>query len=567
MTKYLVVTLLAVSLLAVPFNTSATTYYVSSLSGNDNDLGTATSLAWQSINKVNSTTFNPGDSILFKRGEVWREQLLPSSGSNLVDVYYGAFSTGDYPVLLGSLSFNNTNEWVNIGGNIWECSSTFNTDIGNIIFDNAASVGFKKWVLADLQSQDDFMYSLINEKVFIYSTLNPATVHTEIELALREHIVDQQNTSFITFENLALKYGGAHGFGGGNTDHLTITSCELSYIGGGDLNMNGVIRFGNGIEFWGNASNNVVEKCRIWEIYDTGLTNQNHTSAANQQNIRYQNNSIWNCGLSSFEYWNRPASSTTSDIFFENNTCLYAGEGWGSQRQDYHGIHVLIDNNEAQTGTIYIRNNIFYNAKRSTYAVEDNINGVINLDYNLINQATASDTVFVSFPSFTLYTFGSFTAYTVATGKDLNSLTSAPLFVDLSLIDLHLTVLSPCINNGTSVNVSDDFDDNPRPLSGGFDIGAYEYPLPLIVECFDDIFYQAVFPNPAQNYFQLSFEEESTANSGIRLYNSIGQLVYSVNQYEPMDEIDVSHLSNGTYYIIFKSNVSDVMIGEVQIVK
>jgi hypothetical protein len=37
---------------------------------------------WKTISKVNNSRFQPGDFILFKRGETWREQLVvPYSGS------------------------------------------------------------------------------------------------------------------------------------------------------------------------------------------------------------------------------------------------------------------------------------------------------------------------------------------------------------------------------------------------------------------------------------------------------------------------------------------------------
>src|SRR3981081_3171209 len=58
---------------------SATTYYVSSGSGNDANGGTSSATAWQTIAKVNSQTFLPGDSILFRRGDIWNESLVPSS--------------------------------------------------------------------------------------------------------------------------------------------------------------------------------------------------------------------------------------------------------------------------------------------------------------------------------------------------------------------------------------------------------------------------------------------------------------------------------------------------------
>jgi len=52
---------------------SGTTYYVSSSSGSDANSGTSANVAWQTIAHVNGQTFQPGDSILFKRGDVWND--------------------------------------------------------------------------------------------------------------------------------------------------------------------------------------------------------------------------------------------------------------------------------------------------------------------------------------------------------------------------------------------------------------------------------------------------------------------------------------------------------------
>ena len=62
----------------------ATTYYVDNCVtvGNDRNNGASTSTPWLTINKVNTSKFNPGDSILFESTCTWREQLtVPSSGS------------------------------------------------------------------------------------------------------------------------------------------------------------------------------------------------------------------------------------------------------------------------------------------------------------------------------------------------------------------------------------------------------------------------------------------------------------------------------------------------------
>lgn len=58
------------------------TYYVDATNGDDLGMGISQSAPWKTISKVNNSRFQPGDFILFKRGETWREQLVvPYSGS------------------------------------------------------------------------------------------------------------------------------------------------------------------------------------------------------------------------------------------------------------------------------------------------------------------------------------------------------------------------------------------------------------------------------------------------------------------------------------------------------
>jgi len=82
---------------------SATTYYVAA-SGSDSNNGTSAGTAWQTIAKVNGSTFSPGDSILFNRGDVWYGTSLtvPSGGSSGSPITFGAYGSGANPVLKGS---------------------------------------------------------------------------------------------------------------------------------------------------------------------------------------------------------------------------------------------------------------------------------------------------------------------------------------------------------------------------------------------------------------------------------------------------------------------------------
>ena len=57
-------------------------YYVDATSGNDNNEGTSPQTAWKTLDKINVSTFRPGEKILFKSGEIWNGQLaFKGSGS------------------------------------------------------------------------------------------------------------------------------------------------------------------------------------------------------------------------------------------------------------------------------------------------------------------------------------------------------------------------------------------------------------------------------------------------------------------------------------------------------
>ena len=132
----------------------------------------------------------------------------------------------------------------------------------------------------DLKKPRQYWYDEANHTVSLYCEKNPAEAYQTIECALRRHIIDQSFAAYVTYENLTLKYGAAHGVGGAATKFITVRNCDIGYIGGGDQRGGEhTVRFGNGVEFWHNAHDCVVEGCRIWEIYDAALTNQASGSA------------------------------------------------------------------------------------------------------------------------------------------------------------------------------------------------------------------------------------------------------------------------------------------------
>jgi len=81
-----------------------TTYYVSP-TGSDSNSGTSPSSPWQSLNKVDATSFAPGSQILFQDGGNWYgQQLVPdSAGTASQPITYGSYGTGANPTFWGSV--------------------------------------------------------------------------------------------------------------------------------------------------------------------------------------------------------------------------------------------------------------------------------------------------------------------------------------------------------------------------------------------------------------------------------------------------------------------------------
>lgn len=347
-------------------------------------------------------------------------------------------------------------------------------DVGNIIFNEGEACGVKVWNEQDLKEPGQYWYDEALHAVKLVCPENPALRYRSIELAIRRHIIDQNGRSYVIYENLALMYGGAHGIGGGSTHHIIVRDCDFGFIGGGDqLGGEGTVRFGNGVEFWGSAHDNLVERCRLWEIYDAALTNQSGGPQTPQYNIIYRNNVIWNSEYS-FEYWNRPEDSETYNVQFIHNTCVNAGHGWGhSQRPDPSGRHLCFYASPARAHNIVVTNNIFFEAKANAFYAptwsREQIDALV-MDHNCWYQAQGM-MIHLKDSS---YTMAEFAKYQAERNKEPHSICADPMFVEPESLDFRLRPGSPCIDSGQELGVESDFERTPRPQGKGPDMGAYE---------------------------------------------------------------------------------------------
>ena len=105
----------------------AATYHVDATNGKDTNNGLSEAAAWKTIAQVNASRFSPGDQVLLKRGEIWRETLVPpSSGTPGYPIVFGAYGTGPAPTLKGSIIVTN---WAVPSG--WQDGATYTTTPGD----------------------------------------------------------------------------------------------------------------------------------------------------------------------------------------------------------------------------------------------------------------------------------------------------------------------------------------------------------------------------------------------------------------------------------------------------
>lgn len=92
-------------------------YFVDATNGSDSNNGISPETAWQTINKVNTSTFSAGDKIGLIANGKWEEVLtIPSSGESNNPITFGAYGTGAKPVIYGSKVISG---WTHHSGNIY----------------------------------------------------------------------------------------------------------------------------------------------------------------------------------------------------------------------------------------------------------------------------------------------------------------------------------------------------------------------------------------------------------------------------------------------------------------
>lgn len=415
-------------------------YYVDAINGNNSNSGTSEPLAWKTVAKVNSASLIPGDIVLFKRGQIWNEQLrITRPGTPARVITFGVFGSGGAPTINGS------NRTIPTRGD-----GIINVNANNILLDGlkAASSGGYGIKISPSVSNITVQNCEVND------TIDGGIIAEDgLNIVVKGCKVSNTNQLGTSAWHEAITM---HNIGGFEVMNNEVLNCREDGIDAKYDSRNGKIynnRVNNSngpeiyidaahdIEVYGNVlSGSAADKAGIGIAVET-TANPNRL---NTYNLNIHNNVIFDNGHGIWVWLENGAQEFANlyGIKILNNTIVDNSRGNGG------GIWFLPGGSPANfTSGNEIRNNIIYNnTVRSGAKVIRNDSGGASrfvISNNLIRTGEPSDVV------------------------NLNQVeTTAPGFVNAASRDYNLTSASPARDRGVQVGL---------PFTGSApDIGAFE---------------------------------------------------------------------------------------------
>ena len=424
----------------------AATYYVDATKGNDTNSGLSPGEAWKSIARVNNSVFKPADYVLFKRGQVWREELIvSSSGSDGQPITFAAYGNGVMPRISGEGPTSTRMYCIKVNGKNYVSIDNLHTE----------------------RASGDYA-----ENIYIIGS------------------------SHITVQNCESEYGGHSGIKILDSPYCIICNCVTHHNYGTGIfakQSNNVLikdcisnhNYYKGIDIEAEPDkeilNAIVEDCTSHDNKREGIDTDNAYEVIIRRCNVYSNGSL-SADFPGISIGNGTQNATISYSIIHHNfnegiTIEQTGANTGTKIYNdvFYGngaTNIYIKSNNTT-----IRNCISMNAGKYLLSVPGGL-GITdtNSDYNLFYDGTDFKMVWNG----TIY--NSLIAFRTASSQDTHSKKSDLLFIDAPKGDFRVQATSVTIDAGSDVGLKQDYSGTAVPNGLAPDIGVYEYqPVVLLV--------------------------------------------------------------------------------------
>jgi len=289
-----------------------TIYYLSQSEGDNDADGRSPMSAWKDLSRLEGVELHPGDQVLLKAGDTWRETFYVH-GRGAIDswIHFGSYGTGPRPRILGS---ERATPWVEIAPDVWECQVDLANpyqggySYGEVFFETLdGRVQWGKHVDFDSgfsQLQNEFDWTWNDSRLFIRSTEDPDIRYQAVEAPQRDScvrfpdingstVLESDYVQYLSFDRLELMFARRHGIYPGYNEveahGLRITDCRIGCIGvKGGASAYGIAAWHSDMLIKGNT------------IHDCGRrgvslnTYTNYTPGLTLSNIRIDGNHFFN---------------------------------------------------------------------------------------------------------------------------------------------------------------------------------------------------------------------------------------------------------------------------------
>ena len=259
------------------------TYYLDATNGNDSNSGTSELTSWKTIGKVNASAFFPGDQILFKRGAVWREQLLTSSAGNAANfITFGSYGTGNRPVISALDLIVPGSSWTLDSANIWKTTVPIQPKV--VVFDSVLGITVTSKAALDA----DYKWWWSSNVLYVYSVSTPDTrwLNPGVQVGARPNAINITK-NYITLDNLEVQgantswMGNVHMESNG-VNHFIMQNCESKW---------GCHGFAIGPR---NGGSNTVRDCLFHHNLGYGISSDTDTGPTSTTQNYFQRNEVYN---------------------------------------------------------------------------------------------------------------------------------------------------------------------------------------------------------------------------------------------------------------------------------
>jgi hypothetical protein len=520
----------------IPSFVIATTYYVDAhhTAANDNNPGTL-DLPWRTIQHA-AETLAAGDTVYIRNG-VYHEHLYIDNHGN-VDNGYIVFSAypGEKPVIDG-------------------------TGVSDANIGISLDKSYIKLIGLEIQNWNDTGIWIENASFLEISDCEVHDVFYGIGIA--------DGTHDFEFNRVTVHHFTGYGFdvspsGGADCYNGTFNECVAHTGRDPEQNVDG-FALGHG-----NQHSFIFNRCTTYNVFD-GFD----ISSRNTKLIRCLSYNCWN---GCYKLWQDEVLMVNCIGY--NSSASVVEIDWDEEPGASTLMNCTFFNSELYTvwvensaDTLKMFNCILAGGDNIGLAFEQRDASNYRGDHNLFHNDNADRAVAVGYEdefSLTQMVSGAWTTYSSQDAHSRVSNSATDVFVDPINFNLHILETSNAVDNGTNIGApSDDYDGNPRPISGGYDVGAYEFQSS--VGLFGDkstipksfVLFQN-YPNPFNPVTTIPYSIPTTSDVRIDLFNIVGQKIAALlNSHQSPGyyelTFDASNLASGNYFYQLQTNgFSDV---------